>query len=55
MSGRRRMFVLGHDRHRRHRLGARLADGEVCMTLPMFEEAVALSTWERQAGAGGWR
>jgi len=30
------------------------ADGELCMTLPMFEEAVALSTWERQAG-GAWR
>jgi NAD+ synthase len=29
------------------------ADGEFCMRLPMFEEALALSTWERQAS--GWR
>ncbi len=29
------------------------ADGEVCMRLPMFEETVALSTWERRGG--GWR
>ena len=29
------------------------ADGQMCMTLPMFEEAVALSTWERQDA--GWR
>ncbi len=28
------------------------ADGAVCMKLPMFEEAVALSTWERNAA--GW-
>ena len=29
------------------------ADGHLCMSLPMFEEAVALSVWERQGG--GWR
>lgn len=29
------------------------ADGEVCMRLPMFEEVVACSTWERTTG--GWR
>ncbi len=29
------------------------ADGEMRMSLPMFEEAVGLSTWER--GSGGWR
>jgi len=29
------------------------ADGEMCMSLPMFEEAVALSTWERRGR--GWR
>ena len=29
------------------------ADGQVCMSLPMFEEALACSVWER--GAGGWR
>jgi NAD+ synthase len=29
------------------------ANGEVCMRLPMFEETVACSTWER--GPGGWR
>jgi NAD+ synthase len=29
------------------------ADGEFAMRLPMFEEALALSTWER--GAGRWR
>ncbi len=29
------------------------ADGEVCMRLPMFEETIGLSTWERRAG--GWR
>jgi NAD+ synthase len=29
------------------------ADGETCMRLPMFEDALAVSTWERQAG--GWR
>lgn len=28
------------------------AQGEVCMRLPMFEEAFALSTWEK--GASGW-
>jgi NAD+ synthase len=28
------------------------AQGEICMRLPMFEEAFALSTWER--GEGGW-
>jgi NAD+ synthase len=30
------------------------ADGEVCMSLPMFEEALACSTWEKAPG-GGWR
>ncbi|HEY2180016.1 MAG TPA: nitrilase-related carbon-nitrogen hydrolase, partial [Caulobacteraceae bacterium] len=29
------------------------ANGEFCMRLPMFEEALAVSTWER--GEGGWR
>jgi NAD+ synthase len=29
------------------------ADGELCMALPMFEEAVASSTWEKSVG--GWR
>ena len=29
------------------------ADGELCMSLPMFEEAIACSTWEK--GPGGWR
>jgi NAD+ synthase len=29
------------------------ADGELCMSLPAFETASALSTWERQAGV--WR
>ena len=29
------------------------ADGELCMSLPMYEEALAVSTWERQAA--GWR
>jgi len=29
------------------------ADGGLCMALPMFEEAVASSTWTR--GEGGWR
>ena len=29
------------------------ADGELCMSLPMYEEALAVSTWERQAD--GWR
>jgi NAD+ synthase len=29
------------------------ADGEVCMSLPKFEETIALSVWERSAG--GWR
>jgi NAD+ synthase len=29
------------------------ADGEVCMSLPAFETALACSTWERQAS--GWR
>jgi NAD+ synthase len=29
------------------------ADGALCMSLPMFEEAVACSTWER--GPSGWR
>jgi NAD+ synthase len=29
------------------------ADGEFCMRLPMFEAALAVSTWER--GEGGWR
>jgi len=29
------------------------ADGEMCMSLPMFEEALACSTWERRVGA--WR
>ncbi len=29
------------------------ADGELCMSLPMFEEAIACSTWEK--GLGGWR
>jgi NAD+ synthase len=29
------------------------ADGELCMSLPMFEEAVGVSTWEK--GRGGWR
>jgi NAD+ synthase len=28
------------------------ADGQICMSLPMFEEAVALSTWERRGD--GW-
>jgi NAD+ synthase len=28
------------------------ADGSICMRLPMFEDALALSTWER--GAAGW-
>ncbi|MDP3660832.1 NAD+ synthase [Phenylobacterium sp.] len=28
------------------------AAGEICMRLPMFEEALALSVWER--GEGGW-
>lgn len=28
------------------------AAGEICMRLPMFEEAFALSTWEK--GQGGW-
>ena len=28
------------------------ARGEICMRLPMFEEALAISTWER--GQGGW-
>jgi NAD+ synthase len=28
------------------------ADGQVCMRLPMFEEALALSTWEK--GPAGW-
>ncbi len=30
------------------------ADGEVCMRLPMFEEAVGLSRW-RRGPSGGWR
>ena len=30
------------------------ADGEVAMRMPMFEEDLALTTWERQP-AGGWR
>ena len=29
------------------------ADGEVCMRLPMFEETIGLSTWERRLA--GWR
>jgi NAD+ synthase len=29
------------------------ADGELCMSLPMFESATALSRWERQGGV--WR
>jgi NAD+ synthase len=29
------------------------ADGSMCMSLPMFETAVACSTWEK--GAAGWR
>jgi NAD+ synthase len=29
------------------------ADGEICMSLPMFEETVAVSTWVREGG--GWR
>ncbi len=29
------------------------ADGGICMSLPMFEEALACSTWDK--GAGGWR
>ncbi len=29
------------------------ADGGLCMSLPMFEEALACSTWEK--GAEGWR
>ncbi len=29
------------------------ADGGMCMSLPMFEEALACSTWDK--GAGGWR
>jgi NAD+ synthase len=29
------------------------ADGAVCMSLPMFETAVACSTWEK--GSSGWR
>ena len=29
------------------------SDGEICESLPMFEEAVALSTWERHDA--GWR
>ncbi len=29
------------------------ANGELCMSLPMFEEAIACSTWER--GEAGWR
>ena len=29
------------------------ADGEMCMRLPMFEDAIGLSTWERHEG--GWR
>ena len=29
------------------------ADGELCMGLPMFEEAIACSTWEKTAS--GWR
>jgi NAD+ synthase len=29
------------------------ADGELCMSLPMFEEAIACSTWEK--GSDGWR
>jgi NAD+ synthase len=29
------------------------ADGELCMSLPMFEEAIACSTWEKNAE--GWR
>jgi len=29
------------------------ADGQLCMSLPMFEQAVALSVWERRAA--GWR
>jgi NAD+ synthase len=30
------------------------ADGTLCMSVPMFEEAIALSTWER-GESGGWR
>ena len=29
------------------------ADGDLCMSLPMFEEAIACSTWEK--AVGGWR
>ncbi|HEY5106914.1 MAG TPA: NAD+ synthase [Caulobacteraceae bacterium] len=29
-------------------------DGEMCMSLPMFEEAIACSTWKKHAG-GAWR
>jgi NAD+ synthase len=34
------------------------ADGAPCMSLPMFEDAIACSTWEKDAGEGaaaGWR
>jgi len=30
------------------------ADGEMCMSLPMFESALACSIWEKEAG-GAWR